>query len=438
MPRYLAVPLVAVLTLLASPVGAAARDRDHDGIADKWERRHGLSTQEKSGRADPDRDGLSNRREFRLKTNPRKKDTDGDRLRDRAEVRRYKTNPRKRDTDGDKLGDRAEIRRYKTNPRKRDTDGDGLSDRVELRRTHTDPRKKDTDGDGISDGREVAAGSDPLTPSPAPPPASPGSPRPGGFPSPATTGVPAGWAPAETRTSDLRITQPGAVVQDVLLQNADILVDAPNVTLRRVKLQGGSISNFTGNPCQSNMVIEDSTVEPSPGAQFSEGSEGVIQVGGYTARRVKIWRRAEGFRSGADCGPIRIEDSFASIATPSGTCSHADGIQGANGPWTTMVNTTIDFREVNCGTAPFFFPQGQGNDGVTIDRLLVMGGGYPFRLGAPGSVSGLRIVDRSWEYGPIMVNCPMLTSWEAAIVNIDANYQVTRNVKSQPCNTGSS
>jgi hypothetical protein len=153
---------------------------------------------------------------------------------------------------------------------------------------------------------------------------------------------------------------------------------------------------------------------------------------------VKIWRRSEGFRSGADCGPVRIENSFVSIATPAGTCSHADGIQGYGAPWTTMVNSTIDFREVSCGTAPFFFPQGQWNDGVTIDGLLVMGGGYPFRLGVPGTVSGLRIVDRSWAYGPIAVNCRLLSSWEASIVTITPDYQVDRTLRRQPCNTRSS
>ena len=312
-------------------VAHAARDRDHDRLPDRWERRYGLSTKHPSARGDRDRDGLSNRREYRLHTNPRRRDTDRDGVSDGAEVMRYKTNPRKRDTDGD----------------------------------------------GVSDGDELRGGQpSPVTPAPV-----------AGFASPATTGVPAGWTPAQTRTSDLRITEPGAVIEDVLLQNADIVVEAPNVTIRRTKLQGGSITNFTGSPCLPGLVIEDTTIEPEPGQQFSSNTEGVVEVGGYTARRVKIWRRSEGFRSGADCGPVHIEDSFVSIATPEGTCSHADGIQGAGAPWTTMVNSTIDFREVGCGTAPFFFPQGQGNDGVTIDRLLVMGGGFPFRLGTRGTVA---------------------------------------------------
>ena len=127
----------------------------------------------------------------------------------------------------------------------------------------------------------------------------------------------------------------------------------------------------------------------------------MIGVGGYTARRVKIWRRGEGFRVGgrsAGCGPVRIEDSFAKISIPPGCPGdpHSDGIQGVDGPPLTVVNVTIDFREAACGTAPFFVPDQQGNTTATVDGLLVMGGGSTFRLGVPGSVRGLSIVDGSW------------------------------------------
>ena len=157
MPKCLFV-VVLVLASAASPaVAAAARDRDHDRLPDRWERRHGLSVVKPSATKDPDRDRLSNRREFKLRTDPRRRDTDRDGLGDRIEVRRYKTNPRRRDTDRDGLRDRAEIRRYKTNPRKRDTDGDG-----------------------VSDGAEVRAGTDPRNPSSVPPSTSGSPPVPGG------------------------------------------------------------------------------------------------------------------------------------------------------------------------------------------------------------------------------------------------------------------
>ena len=64
------------------------------------------------------------------------------------------------DRDGDGLKNRAE-RRLGTNPDVADSDGDGLSDGQEVRRLHTDPLSPDTDGDGVADGDEVAEGTDP-------------------------------------------------------------------------------------------------------------------------------------------------------------------------------------------------------------------------------------------------------------------------------------
>ena len=64
------------------------------------------------------------------------------------------------DRDGDGLTDREEDA-LDTNPLVVDTDGDGLSDRDEFE-LGTDPLCIDTDGDGVSDGVEVASGTNPL------------------------------------------------------------------------------------------------------------------------------------------------------------------------------------------------------------------------------------------------------------------------------------
>src|SRR5512132_3380530 len=108
--RWLVLP-IAVFAYLAVTVSAAIpRDRDHDRLPDRWERNHHLSTTIPSAKRDPDRDRLNNLRELRLRTHPRRADTDGDRLRDGAEVRRFHTNPRRWDTDGDRFSDRCELR----------------------------------------------------------------------------------------------------------------------------------------------------------------------------------------------------------------------------------------------------------------------------------------------------------------------------------------
>ena len=71
------------------------------------------------------------------------------------------TNP---DTDGDGLKDIAEINVYGTSITNTDTDGDGLSDSAEVNTHHTNPAIADTDGDGFSDGVEIAKGTNPLDP----------------------------------------------------------------------------------------------------------------------------------------------------------------------------------------------------------------------------------------------------------------------------------
>lgn len=62
--------------------------------------------------------------------------------------------------------------------RLRDSDGDRLSDRYEVRRSHTDPQLRDTDGDGLSDRREVLNGTDPLDPGDPSQPSQPTQPAP--------------------------------------------------------------------------------------------------------------------------------------------------------------------------------------------------------------------------------------------------------------------
>ncbi|MGI9081199.1 MAG: Midasin [Thermoleophilaceae bacterium] len=146
---------VTLLALLLVPASAQARDRDRDKLPDRWEKRFHISTQTKSARQDPDRDGLSNLGEFRSKTNPRRKDTDRDGILDDDE-----------DADRDRVDNENEIREG-TRPRDRDSDDDGRADGREDRdrdgldnadedETGNDPIDADTDNDGVEDGDEQA------------------------------------------------------------------------------------------------------------------------------------------------------------------------------------------------------------------------------------------------------------------------------------------
>jgi outer membrane protein OmpA-like peptidoglycan-associated protein len=108
-----------------------------------------------SGNKDADKDGLTDKLEKQIKTNPKNPDTDGDRLNDGEEYNHYKTDPLKADTDNDGLNDGDEVLVNRTNPLKADTDDDGLKDGDEVLKYKTDPLKADTDGDGLKDGEEV-------------------------------------------------------------------------------------------------------------------------------------------------------------------------------------------------------------------------------------------------------------------------------------------
>jgi hypothetical protein len=265
------------------------------------------------------------------------------------------------------------------------------------------------------------------------------------FPNRDTTGVPDGWKPRETRAAHLTVTEPGTVVEDVRFTNgASIVVKARDVTIRRVDMQGGVITNLSGTACAPGLVVEDSTFEPAAGEPYVGSDIPVIGDGGYTARRVEIWKRGEGFRA-SSCGPVTVTDSFAYIEGDTPDCGldlHSDGVQGYYAEGMTLRNATLVFGN-DCGTSPYYIGYGPGypdqppiNTGTyTVDRLLVAGGGFVFRQGVPGSVTGLRIVDKSWVYGPIDSACPDISPWEAKIVTVDAGYRITRVVRNQRCDT---
>jgi Bacterial TSP3 repeat len=118
---WIVVLTFAMLVVPASTALAASGDRDHDGLPDRWERAHGLSVHRASANADPDRDRVDNRNEYREGTDPKRRDSDRDRRPDGRE----------------------------------DRDGDGLSNAAEDR-TGNDPDNPDTDGDGIGDADEHA------------------------------------------------------------------------------------------------------------------------------------------------------------------------------------------------------------------------------------------------------------------------------------------
>ena len=251
-----------------------------------------------------------------------------------------------------------------------------------------------------------------------------------------------GWKPANAEHHDSTVRDPGgAVVSDVLLQDgADLIVEAPDVTIRRVKLEGGSINNFAG----------DRTATTACGRATRRSSRAPARIRATTRRacsataaiprrRVEIWhrvggipRRRQGRRAAARSGSrIRSRRSYpaADAATGTGTASRAT--TGRRSRCATRRSTSTS--PVAVAPRRSSYPSGQGNTSVDIDGLLVKGGGAPFRLGMPGTVSGLRIVNKSWAFCPVDVNCSALGDWDGEIVEIIPDYQIARGIRPARC-----
>lgn len=247
------------------------------------------------------------------------------------------------------------------------------------------------------------------TTSPTTAPTTPPTSAPGGanFPTRASTGTPSGWSPRTTVNGDYNVTTAGAVVQDLRIVNGNLNIRANNVTVRRVEVSSGQINNVFSRQCSNGLVIEDTTILRG-GTDIGQPA---IQFGGYTARRVKIDGPSEGLRVGGKdygCGEVRVEDTFVNVnafagceRSGSGIDWHGDALQGYNGPKVTVRNSVLKLNPTPycIGNSAFFYPT-QGNTSADIDKVLVSGGGFVFRLDTPGTVRNLKVVDDSWYYGP--------------------------------------
>ena len=110
-------------------------DTDEDGIIDSEE--------------DPDEDGINNRDEIDLGTNPLNSDTDRDNLTDYEELYQYHTDPLLEDTDGDGLTDYDDVK-LGFSPLLKDTDGNGVIDSEERVQQTVTKEMKDPGKEGVT------------------------------------------------------------------------------------------------------------------------------------------------------------------------------------------------------------------------------------------------------------------------------------------------
>ncbi len=119
--RIFSVAVAGALALMVVAFGgtAVAKDRNHDQISDKWEKKFNLSLKVDQSNKDQDRDHVDNLNEFQEGTSPRDRDSNDN---GRADGRE--------DSDHDGLNNMGEDETSNL-PDDRDTDNDGVEDGAE-------------------------------------------------------------------------------------------------------------------------------------------------------------------------------------------------------------------------------------------------------------------------------------------------------------------
>lgn len=247
------------------------------------------------------------------------------------------------------------------------------------------------------------------------------------YPSDSCTGVPAGTA-LTTINGDYT-AKAGEVITGKRITGS-VYISGNGVVIRNSEILGKVDNNAGSSSSRPSFTIEDSTLGP---ASCGSISDGVVGVANYTAKRVRIKNQPDGFRiAGSN---VLIEDSYVTVCSKNPD-DHSDGIQvygAANATNIVMRHNTIDQRSVTNGaaTAPIFVPTDadrQGNNGVTVTVAdnVVAGGGYPLRvygsLPLTAYVTGNKVVDKTWDYGPVDVTCDKIKSWSGnAVITYDWN-----------------
>ena len=250
------------------------------------------------------------------------------------------------------------------------------------------------------------------------------------YPKPSCTGVPAG-----TRLTSLPLNYDGTIyrvtgdnqVLDSVHIAGNVLVTGHNTTIKNSQIDGHILNEYSG--VTYPMTITDSTIGPASGCGGP-----VIAPAEYTAIRVHVRNASDGFRDSGN--NILVQDSYVHLCSSSPE-DHSDGFQGYLGGTNVKIyHNTIDQRDVppEAQTAPIFIAN-ESKD-ADIQNNLLAGGSATIRVHNGGGsyiVTGNRIVDNSWVYGPVSSSCDVITWSDNWLVDIDDDYNITSMVAPQPC-----
>lgn len=179
-----------------------------------------------------------------------------------------------------------------------------------------------------------------------------------GYPDETNTGVPIGVT--LTNSGCVTVNTPGAVVQNLNIQDCNITVNANNVTIRNVRISGCTYYpiDYSG----SGLVVEDTEI-----ASDCPQTTAALSFGNYTARRVNVHGTADGFKANSN---VIIEDSYIHDLAVTQD-SHNDGVQSTGGS-----NVTLRHNTCKMGTAGVCVQFGSSDTGWLVTNNLFNGTGW--------------------------------------------------------------
>jgi len=223
-------------------------------------------------------------------------------------------------------------------------------------------------------------------------------------------------------------TAPAGAVIDGKRITGRLIVGSGGATIRNSEIYGG-ISNY---PSRGRYTVTDSTIGAPTGCNGGIG----LGFENYTAERVHVRSFGDAFRGGQSASGVSdvlIRDSYARLCSQPGY--HSDGYQGYGaGTNVKLIHNTIDQRGALDSTAPIF--NADSSKALWAEDNLLAGGGFTLRIydvsGQKSTVRNNKIIDGSWQYGPVNSSCN--DQWSGnTIVTADSEYRVTATVRALAC-----
>jgi hypothetical protein len=252
--------------------------------------------------------------------------------------------------------------------------------------------------------------STPAGPTPSPSPSTAASPAPGSWPGPSNTGVVN--ASVLSPSGSVRVTQNGAVVENLRI-TGQLTVEADNVTIRNVYIDGTASYGIKVDPETSGTLIEDVTIA---GRGVQDNCNIGIVYGHFTARRVDISGCGDGIRAGSN---TVFEYSWVHDMRDDAD-DHSDGVQSIGGTNIVLRGNNLEMEPGMTSAMILHAHLGGNLKNVLVEGNRLAGGGYTLNIkDRTQTVSNVTVrnnvwVRNSWNFGPVLgdaANDPSVTTW---------------------------